>query len=163
MAFTRPPLNPQQPIIETAKESIGKPSFPFLIYMRGLRDDVDAAPTGFDPVSVQDSDTVATTAIPVDGDLSEGLYRVTWIGEVLTAAGVSSDFQVTISWTSNGISQQYVGTLTNGNTTTTYTSETVFLRSDAGSPITFAVAYNSNPANAMVFRLSLTLERLAAL
>lgn len=163
MPFSRPALNPQQPIIELAKDSLGLPSFPFLIYMRGLRDAVAAAPTGFEPVSVQASAAVATTAIPTDGDLSEGLYRVTWIGEVLTAAGVSSDFTVTISWTSNGVTHQRVGTVTNGNTTATYDSATVFLRADAATPITFSVAYNSNPANAMVFRLSLTLERLAAL
>lgn len=164
MAFTRPALNPQQSIIDTDKASLGLPSFQFLIFMRGLIGDVQAAPTGFPPVTEQVTAAIPTTAIPTDGDLSAGLYRVSWIGEVLTAAGVSSDFQVTISWTSNGVSKQKVGALTNGNTTATYEANSVpLLYADAATPITFAVAYNSNPANAMVLRLSLTLERLAAL
>ncbi len=164
MSFQRPPLNPLQPIIETAKDEIGRPSFSFLIYMRGVTQDLNAAPTGFPPVVVQATDTIPTTAIPTDGDLSAGLYRVSWIGEVLTVAGVASSFQVTISWTSNGIAQQKIGALVNGNLTTSYEANSVpLLSADAATPITFAVAYTSNPANAMVFQISLTLERLAAL
>lgn len=160
MAITRPPLNPGEPISNPDRT----PSFKFLVFMRGLLGQVDAAPATFEPVVEQArTSAIGTTAIPTDGDLSAGLYRVSWAAKVVTAAGVSSDFQVTISWTWQGVTQQWVGTLRNGNLTTTYDLSSVpLLYVDAATPITYAVAYNSNPAAAMAFDFFLTLERMAA-
>lgn len=161
MAFQRPSLNVQQPIVDRS----GLPTQPFLIFMRGVREDLDAAPTGFTPVALTgQTASIGTTSIPTDGDLSAGLYRLSWYVQVITPAGVTSDFQVTIAWTFNGITQSKIGTLTAGNTTATKESNSVPLMSvDAATPITYALVYNSNPAAAMVFDLYITLERMALL
>ena len=165
MAFQRPALNPQEPIVDLSRENAGKPSKSFLIFMRNQRADLDATPTILAPVAYEArTSAIATTAIPTDGDLSAGLYRVCWAAKVVTAAGVSSDFQVTLSWTWKGVTQQWVGTLRNGNLTTTYDLVSVPLfYVDAATPVSFAVSYNSNPAAGMAFDFFLTLERMAAL
>lgn len=168
MAFQRPALNAREPIVElraTPEQPAGTPSKSFLTFMRGMGQDIDAAPLILEPV-VAEAQTAAitTTAFPSDGDLSAGIYRVSWAAKVVTAAGVSSDFQVTISWTWKTVSQQWVGTLRNGNLTTTYDLASVpLLYVDAATPISYAVSYNSNPANAMAFDFFACLERLAAL
>ena len=161
MAITRPSLNPREPIADRA----GHPTFPFLVFMRGMTQDIDASPTILNPVSVEArTSAISTTAFPTDGDLSAGVYRVSWAAKVVTAAGVSSDFQVTIAWTWKGVTQSWVGTLRNGNLTTTYDLSSVpLLYVDAATPITYAVSYNSNPAAAMAYDFFAMLERLAAL
>ena len=161
MAVTRAALNPGEAI---AEQKTLTPSFKFLVFMRGIREDLDLAPSGFNPVSeTLGSATIAATSMPTDGDLSAGLYRLQWYCEVVTAAGVSSDFQITIAWTSSAVTKQKVGAVVNGNTTATYESDTVMMHVDAATPITYALTYNSNPAAGMVFSLYLTLERMAGL
>lgn len=160
----RPSLQSQEPIVylKAADGPVACASTPFLIFMRGLTQAVDAAPAGFETVVYTDqAAAISTTAFPTDGELSAGIYRVSWAVKVMTPAGVSSDVQVTISWTWGGVTQQWVGTLRNGNLTTTYDLSSVpLLFCDASSPITFAVAYNSNPAAAMVYAAYFKLERL---
>lgn len=160
MPFQRPALNPREPIADKR----GLPTQTFLIYNRDLRADVESAPQGFNPVTLEaQTASIPTTAIPTDGDLSAGLYRVCWAAKVVTVAGVASSFQVTVGWTWKSVAQQWVGTLKNGNLTTTYEASSVpLMYVDAASPITYAVAYTSNPAAAMAFEFFLTLERLAA-
>ncbi len=161
MAITRPSLNPREPMTDRQ----GLPTQPFLIFMRGVGQDIDAAPRTFEPVVVEArTSAITTTSIPTDGDLSKGIYRVSWAAKVVTVAGVSSDFTVTISWTWKAVTQQWVGTTRNGNLTTTYDLSSVpLLYVDAATPITYAVAYNSNPAATMAYDFFLTLERMAAL
>ncbi len=161
MSVTRPALNPREPIADKA----GFPTTTFLIYNRDLRADVESAPTGFEPVSLSaQGAAIGTTAIPTDGDLSAGIYRVCWHLRITTAAGVSSQVQITFTWTEGGLTQTYTGTAVNGNTTTTQESAPpILLRLDAASPISYAVTYASNPAGVMRFSLDITLERMAAL
>lgn len=165
MPFQQAPLNPRESLIQLEKSRLGQPSDAFLIYMRGVRDAIGATAQGFDPVQVTGrTSSIGTTAIPTDNDLSEGLYRVDWYLQVEVAAGVSSSVQLTLSWTRNGITQQLVGTLVNGNTTATNKPESApLIHIDAGSPISYAVAYASNPGSAMAFGLDLVLSRVALL
>jgi hypothetical protein len=105
---------------------------------------------------------IATTAIPT-GTLVAGLYRVNWFGVVITAAGVTSSFQVTVTWTNNGVTQTVTGALQNGNLTTTYESAgPALIHLDSGTPVSYAVAYASNPAAAMVYDFYLTLQLVQA-
>lgn len=160
MAITRPALNPGEPI---ATKSL-LPSFKFLVYMRGIRQDLDLAPSGFNPVSeTAQNASIATTSLPTDGDLSSGLYRVTYYARITTAAGVSSSLTVTFGWTDGAITQTHSGAAITGNTTTTWQTGSILIYVDAASPITYSASYSSNPAGAMRFNLFVTLERLAAL
>lgn len=164
MAFQRPSLKPDEPLINTEQGRFGTPSTPFLIYMRDQRAALEAAPAGFDPVALTGQGAaIATTSIPTDGDLSAGLYRVTWYARITTAAGVSSSLTVSFGWTDGAISQTHSGAAITGNTTTTFQSGTLLLRTDAASPITYATTYASNAAGVMRYSLYITLERLAAL
>lgn len=152
----------QEPV--TDRQS-GVMSWRWLTYLRDLQGSVNAATQVLpDGVVVKETQTAAigTTAVPT-ASLVAGLYRVTWFGVVITPAGVSSDFQVTVTWTNNSVTQTKTGTLQNGNATTTYDSDGLdLIHLDAGSPVSYAVAYNSNPANAMVFNFYLALQLVKA-
>lgn len=164
MAFNRPALNPQEPLIELAKEQVGKPSKSFLIYMRDQRADLESAPSAFEPVALTSQGaSIVTTALPTDGDLSAGLYRVTWYQRITTVAGVSSSLTVAFGWTDGTVAQSHAGAAMTGNTTATWQSGTFLLRTDAASPITYATTYVSNAAGVMRYALYLTLERVALL
>lgn len=164
MAGQRPPLNPSEPLVYLKPQDgqPGHPTAPFLIFMRGLGQDVASSPQGFETVAIEGrTSAIPTSAFPTDGDLSAGIYRVSWAAKVVTVAGVSSSFQVTISWVWKGVTQQWVGALMNGNLTTTYEADSVpLLYVDAATPVTYAVAYASNPAAAMAFDAFFKLERM---
>lgn len=174
MAVQRPAAPVRDPIVAvngdgslvTKGDLAGKVnSIGWITWLRNTNEAIAAAPQGFEPLAFENqTSAVAATAFPTDGDLSAGLYRVGFYGQVITPAGVSSSFQVTVSWTFNGITQSAVFTLNNGNLTTTREfNGAQVLAIDAASPITLAVAYASNPANAMAYTVYGFLERLAVL
>lgn len=107
-----------------------------------------------------------SAAVPVtsldQGTLSAGLYACSWYMTVIVPAGVSSSAQVTIAWVDNGIPYSYTAVAMTGNSVgTVQGDQRIVLYSDAASPITFAVAYASNPAAAMVFDLRIVLQSVA--
>lgn len=134
---------------------------PWLTWFRDVRQSLDLAPTQVAGGKVQltgKTAVIATTPIPA-GTLAAGLYRVSYFACVTTAAGVSSDFRVTITWTRGAVTKTWTGVLQNGNTTATYESSgPPLIHIDAGTPISYAVAYNSNPAAAMVYEFNLDLS-----
>lgn len=114
--------------------------------------------TGADVITA----TVASTPIPTE-PLVAGLYRLAWFAVVIVPAGVSSDFQVSVTWTNNGVTQTTTGTLRNGNLTTTYDVDGLdLLHLDAGTAVSYSVAYTSNPAAAMQLDLFLALQLVQA-
>lgn len=131
-------------------------------WLRDLRQEVGltarAIPTS--PV-VGSSTSVPTT--PIDGGtLGAGLYAISWYLAVVTAAGVSSSAQVTISWIDHGVAKSYIGAVMNGNTSTTVqVSERLLIYSDGASPISYALAYTSVPAGAMVYTFRPVLQAVA--
>ena len=160
MAITRPALNAREPMADKT----GRPTFPFLVFMRGIREDLDLAPSGFNPVShTAENSSIATTSLPTDGDLSAGLYRVTFYARITTAAGVSSSLTVNFGWTDGAVSQTHSGAAMTGNTTTTWQTGSILIYVDAATPITYSTTYASNAAGAMFYQLFVTLERMAAL
>lgn len=136
-------------------------SWRLLRWFNSLRASVDAAATLVPGGTVQltgQTATIGTTAIP-SGTLAAGLYQVQWYAQVITPAGVASSFQVTISWTRNGVAQSFTGTLKNANTTATNEPDKgLLIHIDAATPVSYAVAYVSNPAAAMVFEFNLALK-----
>lgn len=103
---------------------------------------------------------ISATAIPL-GTLAAGRYRVAWYARVTTAAGVSSSLTVTLSWTEGAAALSISGAAMTGNTTTTVQSGVIEIQVDAASAISYATAYASNPATAMVYQLLLSVTRVA--
>jgi hypothetical protein len=88
----------------------------------------------------------------------EGLYRVTWYHRIERAASGSSATRLTLSWTEEGVTQTFVGTNLNGNTTTTRESGAQLFDADAGTDITYACTYTSVGATSMEYEIVLVLE-----
>jgi hypothetical protein len=129
-------------------------------WFRGLRESIDNAQIAIPVAPVESAnDTLPTTSID-GGALSAGLFAVSWYLSVITAAATTSSAQVTIAWVDDsGNPKSYTGALMNGNTTSTVqVNERILIYSNAGSPITYAVAYASNPANAMTYRFRPVLQ-----
>ena len=161
MAITRAALNPGEAI---AEQKTLTPSFKFLVFMRGIREDLDLAPSGFNPVEhTAQSASIATTSLPTDGDLSAGLYRVTYYARITTAAGVSSSLTVNFGWTDGAISQTHSGAAMTGNSNTTWQTDSILIYVDAATPISYSTTYASDAAGAMQYQLFVTLERMAGL
>lgn len=80
-----------------------------------------------------------------------GLYVFGCYLQVITPAGVSSDWTLTVGWTYKGQAQTKAFPIVNTNTITTYEGETISMWVDAGTSISYTLAYNSNPAGAMVY------------
>lgn len=151
----------QQPIIQET----GLFDVPLLRWFNDLRTSVDAAAATVPDGKVQltnQTASIGTTAFPT-ASLAAGLYALQWYLQVTTPAGVSSSAQVTVSWTSNANTPTKVGATNNGNTATTYESNGVALiHIDAASPVSYAIAYASNPAGAMVYEFNAVLMLVSA-
>ena len=94
-----------------------------------------------------------------DGTLSSGLYRVSYYFRVTTAAAVTSSIEIDISWLDGLATIAFAGAAEAGNTTSTYQSGAFPIHIDAGSPVTYATTYASNPASAMQYSLYVALEK----
>ena len=105
--------------------------------------------------------TIATTPI-YSNAIPAGLYRVSYYIQVTRAAGVSSDFTFSLTWTNFGVAQSFTGSTKNGNTTTTYEQGTIVFRADENTPVSYSVVYNSVGAPTMQYFLGATLEQLNA-
>ena len=161
MAFTRPALNPREPIADKG----GFPTLTFLIYNRDLRADVAAAPTGFNPVLLQtQTAAIGTTAIPVSATgvstLKQGLYRVTSSARITQVATANSSVTLTIGWTDGGVACSQTFADMTGNLTTTTQGNVFALTLDAGASITYAVAYVSNVAASAQYALTIAVEEV---
>lgn len=86
--------------------------------------------------------------------------RVEYFLRVTRAATVSSGAQVTISWASGGVALTWVGGANTGNTTSTYESQSMVVAVDAGTAVTYEVAYASAGATSMQFALDVMVEAL---
>lgn len=122
---------------------------------------VDSAAASVDTVQAAGL-TDAVTITPIGSDQVAGKYRFSIYLQVVTPAGVTSSLQVTLTWIYNGIVQTETFPLLNGNANTTHQGAIyTFDLNDAG-PVSYAIAYASNPSNAMVYDYSLTLELVKA-
>lgn len=106
--------------------------------------------------------TVPTTSI-APGQTAAGLYRITYYMRCTVPAGVSSSLQVTFSWTDHGQAVSASGVAMTGNTVTTFQSGTLMVYNDAAIPLSYALAYASNPAGVAEFSFYLTVEGMGSL
>lgn len=107
------------------------------------------------------NDAIPATSLD-DGSLQTGLYALSIWSRVEVPDGVSSAVQVTVTYTSGGVVQSFVGTNVNGNTTTSKSQQTVPLWIDAGTAVTYQTSYSSNTPNAMEYQLAIALQLVKA-
>ena len=102
---------------------------------------------------------VTTTDVPT-GALAGGVYRLSYVLQVTQAASVSSSVTVTAGWTANAQTFSVAGATLTANTLTTQDNGSLLMNVDAGTPITYAVAYTSSGSTALQYSLSVRAEQL---
>lgn len=155
----------QDSLIET-NEQIPSRRDPFYIakgwinwIFQSLIPRVEAAPQVLKVVDLTaQAAAIPATPIPLPV-LAAGQYRVSWYVQITTPASIASATQITIGWTFNGVAQSFVGTLVNGNLTTSYESDELFLSIDRATAITYAASYVS-AGTPMDFAFSLACEQV---
>ena len=146
-------------VVGVEVEARGLLTSPWQIWLRGLTAAVNAAPemqssvTGT-PVGA----SISTTPLLADTG-SAGLFRVSWFLRVTQAATTSSSVAVSLTFT-DGVAVTITGAAVTGNTTTTIQQQTVLVRCDAGTALSYSTTYSSVGATAMQYALSVTVERV---
>lgn len=103
---------------------------------------------------------IVTKPFPL-GTLPGGPYRVSWFLKVVTPDGAGSSATVTIGFTRGGSALTASGAVVNGDTVTTFqTATTGVIEMDAGSPLTYAIAYTSTTPNKMNYEVIFVVEQL---
>lgn len=105
-------------------------------------------------------DAIATTALLASANA--GLYRVSWWTRVVVAAGVASSLTVNIHATDGGIAVTQSGAALTGNATDACEGQSVTVRCDGASALSYSTTYASNPANAMNYDLEIVVEAIGA-
>ena len=122
---------------------------------------VDDSPEQLGTVSLSaQSADIAATPVPM-GDLTAGLYRLSYYVRVTRAGSVSGEIQIQIGWTDAGVALTSAGTNLTGNTTSTFEQRTLFLAVAANASITYEAIYtDGGGANPMQFKLEIVCEKL---
>lgn len=132
----------------------------FIAWLIALMTRVQNTSNIFAIVSVTgQSASIGATAINPD-TLAAGLYRVTFYARVTTPASVSSSLSVSFGWTENGVSCSASSAPATGNTTSTADSNTILVRSDGSTLLTFSTTYASVGGTPMQYRLDVVAERI---
>lgn len=122
---------------------------------------VDAAPSRQTSVhKTAQTASIGTTPLPL-GSIPPGVWRVSYYARITTPGSVSSTLTVTISWTDGAIACSASGTAITGNTTATVQFGTLVIRSDDGTPISYATTYGSVGGTPMQYALDVVIESLA--
>jgi hypothetical protein len=134
-------------------------------WLRDLKDTVGSSPTQATTPIVFEGATaknaaIGLTSIPADV-LGGGYYRITTWLRLTVAAGVSSSVTITIHFNSGAIVCTFPLTALTANAVNAPVSDTRLLKIDGGSPVSYSVAYASNPAAAAFYEMALHLERVS--
>lgn len=156
MATDQKPPIPRAPIAEqTTDEATGEKAltitYPWSVYLRDLRDDVDNTPIAAAQFFVETQNAAISTTTITTPEQS-GYYSFEYYAAITTAAVTSSSLTVVLSWT-DGAAKTKTFTAITGNTTVTTGSERYLFQADAASPITYSTTYASNGAGEMVYSL----------
>lgn len=168
MATQQGPIFPtREPIAALTKNAIGEPELwvteKWRRWLLGLRESIDLAPIAVPVPPVEGANAALSTTSMDGGGLTAGLFAISWYMNVVVAAGVSSSAQVTIAWVDDsGNPKSYTAAAMTGNTTSTVqVNERLTIYAAAGTPITYAVAYASNPSGVMVYNFRPVLQSVA--
>jgi hypothetical protein len=106
--------------------------------------------------------SIAATDIS-DGNLSTGLYRISYYTRVTQVASVSSSLEVTLDWQDGGVTVAFTGAAITGNLTTSFQSYSLpLIFVDAASPVRYSTTYSSAGLSAMNYSLYVVLEEVLA-
>ena len=121
---------------------------------------LEAIPSLVNRVNLTDRPASITATNFTGVSLLAGAYRASYRIQITRAATVSSSLRVTFGWTDGGVAQSAVGALITGNTVTTGQSDTIVVRVDKGTNVTYAVTYASAGATSMKYAFSCSLEKV---
>lgn len=99
--------------------------------------------------------TVAT--VPTTGQ-----YLVLVATQIIAAAGVASTLALTVTWTSNGVTQTETFATINNGTDTDHQSSAITILADGNSPVSVNTTYTSNPANDMTYNLAASVNMVGS-
>lgn len=154
---TIPPIPVISPWIQPGSWELSSDAYRWLSQLAGV---TGSAPSAFPKVSLDgQSAAITTTNIPLPA-LSAGDYSVAYYARVTTVDGVSSSLTVTLGWTESAVSLTVSGAAMTTDTVTTVQSGVAMIRSDGGTPITYAAAYASNTPAKMKYRLDVVVSAL---
>ncbi len=119
---------------------------------------LNAIPSVLSIVDLHDQSAAITATDFSNGVLLYGIYRLSYNHRIDQAASSSSASQLTITWTSETVTQTQTGSNLTGNALTTRDSSVILIHADAGSAINYAVTYSSTGGTPMTFELGLSLE-----
>lgn len=108
-------------------------------------------------LSEQNAAIATSSLIP---SASQGVYRISWFLRITTAATTSSSVTFSVQSTDGGVAISQSGAAVTGNTTSTIQSGSFLMRADAGTAITYDVAYASNAANEAEYEIDIRIEAL---
>lgn len=132
---------------------------PWQVWLRGVTDALNTTPQVQTSVTgTPTGASISSTALLADTG-SAGLFRVSWFLRVTQAATTSSSVAVTVAFT-DGVALTVSGAAVTGNTTSTFQQQSVVVRCDASSAISYSTTYSSVGATAMQYALSVCVERL---
>lgn len=132
---------------------------PWQIWLRSVTDGLNAAPQVQSSVTGSpQSASISPTPLLTDTG-SAGVFRVSWFLRITQAATTSSSVAVSVGFT-DGVALTISGSAVTGNTTTTIQQQSVLVRCDANTALTYSTTYSSVGATAMAYALSLTVERV---
>jgi hypothetical protein len=135
---------------------------PWVKFFSAQSQSVSQAPTRIQAISLTGQFSNIAASDLTAGGGAAGLYRLTYYMRITRAATLNSNLTFTAGWTDDGVPQSISGAGVTGNTTTSLETGTVLIYSDPISPITYATTYVSAGATAMNYKLSVTLEQIAA-
>lgn len=127
-------------------------------WLRSLVDRAQVAAVSI--VSIGLANHSASVSLATLIPLASGRYRVSYRFRVTTPAGVSSSLQVSVTTTEGGISCTQTGPAFTGNVTNQPQSGSVLVNADPSTPISYSIAYASNPGAALVFEADVVVEQL---
>lgn len=132
---------------------------PWQIWLRGVVDALNAAPQVQTRVTgTPTGATIPSTVLLADTG-SAGVFRVSWFLRITQAATTSSSVAVTVAFT-DGVSLTVSGAAVTGNTTSTFQQQSVIVRCDANSSLSYSTTYSSVGATPMQYALSVVVERV---
>lgn len=154
-------IGPSQPIRDALVDKAGFLVRSWRNYFFALQGVGQASPQVLQTASPStQTAAIPPTPLPLPS-ISSGYYRVNVYETITLPAGVSSSLQVTIGWTDNGTASTRALSALTTNTIGANDSTTFPIHVDNNSPITYAVAYASNPASTMTYNIGVLLEALA--
>lgn len=156
MAIQAPPLPSDTPLVETNRQM----NWFWVQYFTSRDARIESsADTVIDTLVTGQAASIGATALSVG--TTAGLFRVSVLANITRAATTSSSLAVTVAWTAGGVALSKTYTAITGNTTATYLAETLPVRIDASTSLTYATTYASVGATTMQYQLELCVERVA--